>query len=315
MKKIFSLIVFVSLLVAGCQSKLKVKVVENLKTEYGQKLDNALFFNKKESDDNVKVKNVEGFNPKKIGEQEIIVTFTDGDKTKVEKIKVIVEDTKTPVIKLKKDMISITTGDNLKLTDNIIYVKDPIDGDFKYSDKIISKDGYYIDKGKLDTKKAGTYEVKVIAVDKNGNKAEESFKITVKKKETPNKLISNNSGNKNSANDSSSSISSTDKKPSNLGNSSSSNSGSSSNGSSNNSEDNSGGQKPDNPKPHKHSITVTGHPDVVYSGMFFTDEEKCDTWASNYAGPNNEWSSFNYSSKQCSCGMWSPYFFNIGYWE
>lgn len=140
-------------------------------------------------------------------------------------------------------MISITAGDNLKLTDNIISVKGPIDGDLKYGDKIISKDGYYIEKSKLDTKKAGTYEVKVITVDKNSNKAEKSFKITVNKKETPNKLSSNNTGNKNSANNSSSSISSTDKKPSNLEISSPSNSRSSSNGCSNNSEDNSGAQK------------------------------------------------------------------------
>lgn len=67
-EKLLNMIVFVSLLVAGCQSELKAKVVENLKTEYGEKLDNTLSFNKKESDDNVKVKNIDRFNPKKIGE-------------------------------------------------------------------------------------------------------------------------------------------------------------------------------------------------------------------------------------------------------
>ena len=38
--------------------------------------------------------------------------------------------------------------------------------------------------------------------------------------------------------------------------------------------------------PHQHSITVTGYSDVVYSGVFFENEYECDTWASNYWGPN-----------------------------
>ena len=47
------------------------------KSEYGEKLDNSKLFNKKESDENVKVGKVEGFDAKKLGEQEITVTFTD----------------------------------------------------------------------------------------------------------------------------------------------------------------------------------------------------------------------------------------------
>ena len=63
------------------------------------------------------------------------------------------------------------------------YVKDAVDGDLIYSDKEIKKSGYYIDKGKLDTKKTGTYEIKVLAYDANGNATEKSFKVIVKKKE------------------------------------------------------------------------------------------------------------------------------------
>ena len=55
--------------------------------------------------------------------------------------------------------------------------------DRKYSDKEIKKSGYYIDKGKLNTKKAGTYEVIVKAFDVNGNKTEKKFKVIVKEKE------------------------------------------------------------------------------------------------------------------------------------
>ncbi len=317
MKKLISMIAVAALLITGCAKELKVTPAENLKVEYGDKLDNTKLFNAKESDENVKVDKVEGFDAKKMGEQEITVTFTDGNKDKEEKLKITVEDTKKPVIELKKESIGITTGDKLELKDNIKSVKDPVDGDLKYSDKTVEKNGYYFDKGKLDTKKAGTYEVKVIAADKNGNKTEKSFKVNVKKKETAKKpSTSNNTGNSNSSNNGGSSSS----KPNNSGNvgssggsssngSSSSNSGNSNGGSSNNG----GGQKPS--KPHQHSITVTGYPDVVYSNMWFEDEVECDTWAENYRGPNGDWAGFGYSSDQCSCGMWSPYFFNVTTWE
>ena len=300
MKKLISMIAVAALLITGCAKELKVTPAVNLKVEYGDKLDNTKLFNAKESDENVKVDKVEGFDAKKLGEQEITVTFTDGKKDKEEKLKILVEDSKKPVIELKNESITITAGDRLELQDNIKSVKDPVDGDLKYSDKTVEKDGYYIDKGKLDTKKAGTYEVKVIAVDVNGNKTEKTFKVTVKKKETAKKPSSNSSGNGNLSNNSSI----------NGG----SNSGSSSNGGSSNNSGN-GGSTNKPVAPHQHSITVTGYPDVVYSNMWFEDEVECDTWAENYRGPNGDWAGFGYSSDQCSCGMWSPYFFNVTTWE
>lgn len=119
---------------------------------------------------------------KKIGKQKLAVTFTDGSRKVQKDIEVIVEDTKKPVIELKKDSITVTLGDNLVLKDNIKLVEDPVDGVLQYSDKVIEKDGYYIEKGKMDTKKTGTYDVKVIAVDVNGNKSEKVFNVIVKKK-------------------------------------------------------------------------------------------------------------------------------------
>ena len=90
------------------------------------------------------------------------------------------------------------------LKDNIKLVEDPVDGVLQYSDKVIEKDGYYIEKGKMDTKKTGTYDVKVIAVDVNGNKSEKVFNVIVKKKETKKKSPnnSNKTGNSYTNNDS-----------------------------------------------------------------------------------------------------------------
>ena len=316
MKKLISMIAVAALLITGCAKELKVTTAENLKVEYGEELDNTKLFNAKESDENVKVDKVEGFDAKKMGEQEITVTFTDDNKDKEEKLKITVEDTKKPVIELKKESVGITAGDKLELKDNIKSVKDPVDGDLKYSDKTVEKDGYYIDKGKLDTKKAGTYEVKVIAADKNGNKTEKSFKVNVKKKETAKKP--NGTGNSNTSNNGGSSSSN----PSNTGNSGS-NTGSSSGGSNNSSNsnggssNNGGGQRPVNPAPHQHYVdsSNSGHDDLVMSGMWFDTLAEADAWVDNYDGPDGTWGSYGYSAAQCSCGKYTVYFFNIGYME
>jgi hypothetical protein len=124
------------------------------------------------------------------------VTFTDGDKTIQKDVKITVKDTKKPEIVLKKDKVTITAGDKLNLKDNVKSVKDPVDGALKYSDKETKKSGYYIDKGKLNTKKAGTYEVIVKAFDANGNKTEKKFKVIVKEKE---KAIATTEGQKSEA--------------------------------------------------------------------------------------------------------------------
>lgn len=182
MKKLLGIVALATLVLTGCSKDLQVKTVDKLTAEYGAKLDNQKLFDAKESDENVKVDKVNGFEEKKLGDQTLKVTFTNGDKTTEKEIKVIVKDTKKPEITLKKDKITITAGDKLTLKNNVKSVKDPVDGDLKYSENKIEKSGYYIDKGKLNTKKVGTYEVKVLAYDVNGNKSEKSFKVVVKKK-------------------------------------------------------------------------------------------------------------------------------------
>ena len=159
MKKLLSIAAVAALVLTGCNKDLKVTPAEKLTIEYGDKLDNNKLFDAKKSDKNIKVDKVQDFNAKKVGDQTLKVTFTDGDKTIQKDVKITVKDTKKPEITLKKDKIMITAGNKLTLKDNVKTVKDPVDGALKYSDKEIKKSGYYIDKGKLNTKKAGTYEV------------------------------------------------------------------------------------------------------------------------------------------------------------
>ena len=268
MKKIIYLAVTVMLLTA-CSSDLKVTVKGNLEIEYGDKLDNSLLFDKDNSDEGITVKEVKNFDAKKTGEQEIIVVFSDSEKTKEETIKVSVKDTKKPVIKLKKEKLEITAGDKFDAASNIESVEDPVDGDLEKSeDKKLTKNGYLITSD-VNAKKAGSYTVKVTAYDVNGNKAESSYKVTVKKKPqeqaptqnnnqtSSNNSYSNNQGNTSYSKPTSGSTSST-KKPS----SASSNNGGSSSGQTTN-------------KPHKHWGPAV-------EGMYFDSGDELDAWAIQY---------------------------------
>ena len=316
MKKISVFVACLMLMsVVGCSKSLKVTVKENAVLEYGEKLDHSLLFDKDNSDEGVTVKEVKSFDNKKTGEQEITVIFTNADeKTKEETLKVTVKDTKKPEIKLKKDKLEITEGDKFDAVANIESVKDPVDGDIKKSDdKKLTKNGYLI-ASDVDAKKAGSYTVKITAFDVNGNKAESSYKVSVKEKpqepevqqpvsQTPTQTNTNNGYSNNQGSTSSNTnapvVNNTPApKPStNTGG----NSGSSSN-------------QPAE-KPHVHSFPYpTGYDDVyVYEGQYFNTLSESDAFAQSYNGPNGDWSGFGYSGTECSCGKTRLYFFNITY--
>ena len=291
MKKIsFLAVCAMMFLVVGCSKELKVTVKDNLEVEYGDKLDNSILFDKEQSDEGIAVKEVKNFDAKKTGEQEIIVVFSDSDeKTKEETIKVTVKDSKKPVIKLKKEKVEITAGDKFDATSNIESVKDPVDGDLKKSkDTKLTKNGYLITSD-VNAKKAGSYTVKVTAYDVNGNKAESSYKVTVKKKpqeQTPTQNNNQSSGNgytsnHGSYNKPSSGNTASNKKPSSA---SSNNSGSSSGQTAN--------------KPHKHWGPAV-------EGMYFDSGDELDEWAMNYIieqGDKGNIIGAAWGVSECSCG-------------
>ena len=127
------------------------------------------------------MKEVRDFDKMKIGEQEITVVFALGEDTQEEKVKINVKDTKAPEITFKSEKVEITLGDEINTATNIESVKDPVDGDIKKSDdNTITKDGYFIT---ADIKsEVGEYTVTVTAFDKNGNRAEKSYKLVIKEK-------------------------------------------------------------------------------------------------------------------------------------
>ena len=166
----------------GCTPELDVTINDNIVIEYGHAIHKNVLIDAKKSNKNVSVSKIEDLDINKIGRQEVKVTFTDGSRTLEKQMVIDVEDTAYPIIKFKKKVVTLNAGEKYDVRNNIKTVKDPVDGDLPYSNKKTEKNGYYIDSGKLNTKKAGTYEVMVFAKDVNGNEAKESFKVVVKKK-------------------------------------------------------------------------------------------------------------------------------------
>ena len=276
MKKIIGSVLLCVLLCA-C-GKASVEVKEGIVIEYGAELKAEDL-----TDEKVTLKEVKGFDAKKIGEQKVTAVFVnEKDKEIEEEITLEVKDTKKPVIKLKKEKVEITAGDKFDAASNIESVKDPVDGNIKKSDdKKLTKNGYIITSN-VNAKKAGSYTVKVTAYDVNGNKAESSYKVTVKKK--PQEQTPTQNNNQSNSNSSTNNNQGSYNKP-NTGNTASKpNTGSSSSGS------NSSGQTNAN-KPHKHWGPAV-------EGMYFDSGDELDAWVFSddcpYTGA--------YGVSKCSCG-------------
>ena len=192
MKKIIGSVLLCVLLCA-C-GKASVEVKEGIVIEYGAELKAEDL-----TDEKVTLKEVKSFDAKKAGEQKVTAIFVNEKDKEIEaEITLEVKDTKKPVIKLKKEKVEITAGDKFDAASNIESVKDPVDGDLEKSeDKKLTKNGYLITSD-VNAKKAGSYTVKVTAYDVNGNKAESSYKVTVKKK--PQEQASTQNNNQSSGN-------------------------------------------------------------------------------------------------------------------
>ena len=182
MKKTLLVFSLVTIL-AGC-TQFNVTPATSISHEYGEDLDKSLLFDKESSTEGVKVKAVDGFDALKVGTQEVCVVFTDTEEKKEfeAKVKVEVKDTKLPTIVLAKEKVEILEGDELDLKAMVKEVKDAVDGSLTYVEKDAKNGNWSFNKGKLNTSKAGTYEVRVVAFDKNGNRSETVIEVNVKEK-------------------------------------------------------------------------------------------------------------------------------------
>ena len=110
---------------------------------------------------------------KELGTHEVELELKDEDDYElVKEYTVIVKDTKAPVISGHKNH-TIIEGDSVDYKKGVKAV-DEVDGEVKVKFS-----------GDVDTNKPGTYEVKITAEDKSGNKATEKLTVTVKAKPKP----------------------------------------------------------------------------------------------------------------------------------
>lgn len=86
-------------------------------------------------------------------------------------------DTTNPLILIRADEVTIYQNTEYVVGQNIIYVRDDIDGDLVYSTEL--QPGTYTVKTNFDYKKAGTYTVTIDAMDKAGNQDHDDFVIKV----------------------------------------------------------------------------------------------------------------------------------------
>lgn len=103
--------------------------------------------------------------------------FVDGTVNEYN-VKIKVNDTVAPVIKLKKSSVTIKETDDFDINDYIKSVSDDVDSNIEYTvDGEIEKSGKKL--------KPGTYSFKITAKDSSGNTTSEKITVKVKKEEVP----------------------------------------------------------------------------------------------------------------------------------
>lgn len=156
---------------------MSIQFVKNKIIEYGDK--NATSKQLVESS-NGKIIKYPDLNVMEVGKHDLVYQLEKEKIKKEVKTEIEVKDTKKPEITLKKSKITIPYDSSYDLKSNIKQVKDVVDGKLSYSEKK-KKNSYWFSED-IDTKEAGEYKCKVIAMDKNGNKAEKAFEVIVEEK-------------------------------------------------------------------------------------------------------------------------------------
>ena len=135
----------------------------------------------KVDDENITITTSSSIDLKTIGDQEITYVLHFGDVEKEVKETFTVKDTLAPKISLFLQDKTIEYGETYDPVSNIKNISDPVDGKLDYSEEGA---GYRFD-GFYDVNEAGTYELKVVAVDQHGNESRDTFTLTVKEAPEP----------------------------------------------------------------------------------------------------------------------------------
>lgn len=187
MKKLCKVVLVVGLCVGlGACSSEKAKFNETIVAEYGDKeVDKTKLLTDDEINKDVEIQEIQGFDNKKLGIQELVVNYTkDGKETvETETVKIEIKDTKKPVIKFVNETVTLEQGTSFEVKDNIESVTDLIDGDIAYNENVELKTDAYHYESDVDVDTIGDYKVKLIAYDKNGNESTTEFTVSVIEKQ------------------------------------------------------------------------------------------------------------------------------------
>lgn len=117
-----------------------------------------------------------------LGEQKVTFTLKETDSynqevTRDYEYTFKIEDTKAPVIQIKKDTVTFIKGMEIDLSSNIKKVFDEVDGEIKES-KELENNSYCI-KSDINEDEAGEYTATVTARDKNGIETRKLFKVVL----------------------------------------------------------------------------------------------------------------------------------------
>lgn len=182
----FSMVIISLIMMVSCfiyhdyytYKSINVKVIDNAHVEYGSANYDIKTLIKDVEGEIVSVK--KDVDTSVVGEQEIIVEVKKDDIVKEVPIIVSVVDTVAPVIQLKEETVTITSGDDYDLTDNVLSVNDEVDGDISYLNEPTEDSNFYyhFNYGD-DIDDVGSHEVTLMAKDKNGNMSEVKFTLEV----------------------------------------------------------------------------------------------------------------------------------------
>lgn len=157
---LFTTVVWIVIVLLGMEKTEPIQWIDE-PIEYGNTKATAF------TSHGVKVLSQTELDPFEVGQQTITVTYRINDKKKKESHTVTVKDTQKPVLTIGTTTITTLSGElpDWSLLD--IKAEDPVDGPCMYSVDTPTIDGI------------GTYDVKIIATDKNGNQTTKTVELLV----------------------------------------------------------------------------------------------------------------------------------------
>ena len=154
--------------------------VETRELEYGKSNYDTMKLVEKVENGNI-IDYTKEVDTSEIGIQEVKYELGNQDVTKEYTIRVEVKDTNSPIIEITNSVVTIYQGNDYDPNDNIATVTDAVDGGLMLADAppAVNTEGYFLINTDFDKDTIGSYNVNVVAVDKNGNQSTDDFTIKV----------------------------------------------------------------------------------------------------------------------------------------